>query len=193
MRWYHDLVLRTSQSGWLFANTFVFAFGSLFFVFMNLNMPFEAIVGAQMFDFQNDLTTEQVFAQLKNYDESARALYHAFMFVDFYFPFFAGLFMAAAGAFALRRLTPGFYATAVSRGWFIVFLIPTVFDWGENVFALTVVGAWPEPLGWAATGLVWCKQGKLTTVMLFQGIVALLLVLTLLQWIGRKVGLIRSR
>ncbi len=103
MRWYNDLVVRTSQSPWLFINSFIFAFGSLAFVFMNINKPFRVIVGAQMFDFQNNLTVDQIFVQLANYDESARSLYHAFLFIDFYFPFFAGLVMAAAGAFAWRH------------------------------------------------------------------------------------------
>lgn len=190
MRWYNDLAVRTSRSPWLFVNSAVFAFGSLAFVFMNINVPFEAAVGAQMFDFQNGLTTEQIFAQLVNYDDESRALYHAFLFVDFYFPFFAGLVMAAAGAFALRNVSSKYYETIRMKNLFAVFLIPTVFDWGENIFALTVVNAWPEPLGWAATGLVLCKKGKLAGVMFFQGVVLLTLVIALLKWLGRKAGLI---
>ena len=188
MRWYNDLVIRTSRSPWLFVNSAVFAFGSLAFVFMNINVPFEATVGAQMFDFQNDLTTDQIFVQLANYDDEARSLYHAFLFVDFYFPFFAGLFMAAAGAFALRYLSPGAYEAVRIRNLFAVFLIPTICDWSENIFALTVVNAWPEPLGWAATGLVLAKKGKLAGVIFFQGVVLLSLVLALAKRIGILAG-----
>ena len=191
MRWYNDLVIRTSQSPWLFINSAIFAFGSLAFVFMNINVPFEAIVGAQMFDFQNGLTADQIFAQLENYDESARALYHAFLFIDFYFPFFAGLVMAAAGAFAWRYLFPQRYQAFRARNLFIIFLIPTLFDWGENIFALTVVNGWPEQLGWAASGLVLCKKGKLASMMLFQGVVWLTLALSLLKWLGTRTGLIK--
>jgi len=191
MRWYNDLVIRTSKSPWLFINSAIFAFGSLAFVFMNINVPFEVIVGAQMFDFQNSLTTEQIFTQLKNYDESARALYHAFLFIDFYFPFFAGLVMAAAGAFAWRHLSPRHYEAIRMRNLFIIFMIPTFFDWGENLFALTVVNAWPDELGWAAAGLVLCKKCKLASMMFLQAVVFLSLVLALLKWLGAKVGMIK--
>jgi hypothetical protein len=192
MRWYNDLVIQTSKSPWLFINSAVFAFGSLAFVFFNINVAFEATVGAQMFDFQNSLTPEQIFAQLKNYDESTRALYHAFLFVDFYFPFFAGLVMAAAGAFAWRYLIPARYEIIRTRNLFVVFLIPTLFDWGENIFALTVVNAWPDALGWAAAGLVLCKKGKLAGIMILQAIVFLSLVLALLKWLGIRAGVINS-
>lgn len=191
MRWYNDLVIRTSESPWLFVNSAVFAFGSLAFVFLNINVPFEAIVGAQMFDFQNNLTTEQIFIQLEHYDESAKALYHAFLFIDFYFPFFAGLVMAAAGAFAWRHLMPVRYESIRARNLFIVFLIPTLFDWGENIFALTVVSVWPTEPGWAAAGLVLCKKGKLAGVMFLQAVVFLSLVLALLKWAGNKVGALK--
>jgi len=191
MRWYNDLVIRTSKSPWLFVNSAVFAFGSLAFVFFNINVAFEATVGAPMFDFQNSLTSEQIFAQLKNYDESMRALYHAFLFVDFYFPFFAGLVMAAAGAFAWRYLMPIRYEAIRARNLFALFLIPTLFDWGENIFALTVVNAWPDELGWAATGLVLCKKGKLAGVMFFQAVVFASLALALLKWLGTKAGVIK--
>ena len=188
MRWYNDLVVRTSRSPWLFVNSAIFAFGSLAFVFMNINVPFEAAVGAPMFDLQNGLTTEQIFVQLANYDDEARSLYHAFLFVDFYFPFFAGLVMAAAGAFALRYLSPKRYDAIRMRSLFAVFLIPTVFDWGENIFALTVVNAWPEPLVWAAAGLVLCKKCKLAGVIFFQGVVFLALAVALLKWLGTLKG-----
>jgi hypothetical protein len=192
MRWYNDLVIRTSKSPWLFINSAVFAFGSLAFVFFNINVAFEATVGAQMFDFQNGLTSDQIFAQLENYDESTRALYHAFLFIDFYFPFFAGLVMAAAGAFAWRHLMPVRYEAIRARNLFALFLIPTLFDWGENIFALIVVNTWPEELGWAAAGLVLCKQGKLAGIMFFQAIVFLSLVLVLVKWLGTRVGVFKS-
>ncbi|MDP6415238.1 MAG: hypothetical protein QGG54_09475, partial [Gammaproteobacteria bacterium] len=192
MHWYNNLVIKTSQSPWLFINTFIFAFGSLAFVFMNINTSFEAIVGAQIFDLQNNLTVDQIFTQLANYDDSARALYHAFLFIDFYFPFFAGLVMAAAGAFAWRHLLPKYYEIICSRNLFIVFLIPTLFDWGENIFALTVVNAWPNELGWAADGLILCKQGKLASIICFQAVVFLSLILALVKWLGIRTGLINN-
>jgi len=192
MRWYNDLVIRVSKSAWLWIMSTVFAFGSLYFVFLNINVPFEAIVGAQMFDFQNELTVEQIFAQLPNYDEHARALYTAFMFIDFYFPFFAGLTMAAVAAFALRHLAPGKYAQIDAKNLFALFLIPTLFDWGENISAIITVGAYPEELTAAATALVLFKKGKLASVMLAQTITLLLLLAATLKWLGVKVGIVKQ-
>lgn len=187
MRWYNDLVVLVSRSAWLWILSAVIAFGSLYFVFLNINVVFEGIVGAQMFDFQNALTTEQIFAQLPNYDERARSLYSAFMFVDFFFPFFAGLTMAAAGAFAWRYLLPGMYASIDARGLFGLFLIPTLFDWGENVSAIIVVGAYPDEFAWAASLLVMFKKGKLATVILAQAIVGLSLLAAAGKWVASKI------
>ena len=38
-----------------------------------------------------------------------RCPYYAFLFVDFFFSFFAGLVLAAAGAFPLRHLSTKWY------------------------------------------------------------------------------------
>lgn len=192
MRWYNDLVVRVSHSFFLWIMSAIFAFGSLAFVFMNINVPFEKTVGNPMFDFQNGLTVEQIYAQLPLYDESMFALYRAFLFVDFYFPFFAGLVMAAAGAFAWRHLMPTRYQIIKSKQLFALFLIPTLFDWSENIFAIVVVSAYPEEIRWAATLLVLCKQGKLATVMLAQGIVSLSLIAASLKWLATKAGIIKA-
>lgn len=190
MRWYNDLVIRVSQSAVLWILSAFTAFGSLYFVFLNLRIPFEEIVGSPMFDFQNQLTVEQIFAQLPNYDEQAQALYTAFMFVDFYFPFFAGLSLAAAGAFAWRYVAPGFYAAVDNRKLFALFLIPTLFDWCENISAILVVNAYPDELTWAAGMLVLFKKGKLATVMVGNAVVGFSLVLLPVKWIGVKVGIV---
>ncbi|MFQ5633716.1 MAG: hypothetical protein ACE5G3_00100 [Gammaproteobacteria bacterium] len=191
MRWYNDLVVRVSHSAFLWLMSGVFAFGSLFFVFMNIRLAFEEIVGAPMFDFQNDLTVEQIFAQLQHYDGQAHALYRAFLFVDFYFPFFAGLVLASAAAFAWRHLAPGFYEAIRNRALFALFLIPTLCDWGENTAAIIVVGAYPEELTWAATTLVVMKKCKLATMMLGNAITALSLAAAGLKWSGIRLGLVK--
>ena len=192
MRWYSNLVIRASTSAWLWLMSTVFAFGSLYFVFLNINVPFEAIVGAQMFDFQNELTVRQIFDQLPNYDEYARALYWAFMFVDFYFPFFAGLSMAAVAAFSLRHLARGIYARIGEKALFSLFLLPTLFDWGENISAITVVNAYPEELAWAATALVVFKKAKLAGVMTGQAITLVTLLAATAKWLALKANLLKS-
>ena len=57
----NQLVIRVSQSGWLFIFSAVTAFGSLGFVLFNINDIFDVIVSAQTFDFQNDLTVEMIY------------------------------------------------------------------------------------------------------------------------------------
>ena len=188
---YNDLVVRVSHSFFLWLMSAVFAFGSLGFVFMNLNVPFEKTVGSQMFDFQNSLTVDEIFAQLPMYDESMFALYRAFLFVDFYFPFFAGLVMAAAGAFAWRYLAPQRYEVIKRKNLLALFLIPTVFDWSENICAIIVTSSYPEEVRWAATLLVLCKKGKLAGVILGQSLVFLSLVIAGMKWLGQRTGVIK--
>lgn len=191
MQTLNNLVIRVSQSGWLFIFSAVFAFGSLYFVFFNINEVFENMVGAQLFDFQNDLSVVMVFEQLPNYFWATKKLYYAFLFVDFFFPFFAGLVLAAAAAFALRHLSAKWYDTINGRNLFWVFFIGTFFDWAENIFALTVVTAYPEELTWAATLLVVAKKGKLASIMVMQSATWLLLAASALVWAGRKAGFIK--
>jgi hypothetical protein len=193
MRWYNDLVVRVSQSAFLWLMSTVFAFGSLLFVFKNINIPFELAVGAPMFDFQNELTVAQIFAQLPYYDEQVRALYSAFLFIDFYFPFFAGLTLAAAAAWAWRYLAPGFYENFRTRSLFALFLIPTLFDWSENLSAIAVVNAWPDELTWAAGLLVLFKKGKLATVLLLNLITGASLIAAALKWALVKATIVKTR
>jgi len=192
MRSLNNLVVRVSKSGWLFVFSAVFAFGSLGLVFFNINDVFREIVGAQLFDFQNDLTVAAIFEQLPSYSPAARKLYYAFIFVDYFFPFFAGLVLAAAGAFALRHLSTKWYEIIDTRNLFSVFFIATVFDWLENTFALIVINAYPDELTTMATFLVLAKKGKLMSVMIMQGIVWILLLLAFLKNAGRKAGLLKS-
>lgn len=203
MKALNNLVIQVSHSAGLFIFSAILAFGSLFIVFFNINDVFEAIVGAQLFDFQNDLTVEQVFEQLPNYNESAIALYYAFVFIDFLFPVFASLTLGAASAFAIRYLSPGWYGKINGLNLFAVYFIPAIFDWLENFSAIAVINAYPNELTLAAGLLVIAKKGKLTMVMIMQLVswtfllLALLkwiwtfLFLPLLQWIRRKVGLIK--
>jgi hypothetical protein len=184
----NQLVIRVSQSGWLFIFSAIFAFGSLGFVFFNINDVFEVMVSAQMFDFQNDLTVEMIYKQLPNYSYAARKLYYAFLFVDFFFPFFAGLVLAAVAAFALRHFSTAWYEAVDSRNLFAVMFIGTFFDWFENIFALIVVTRYPEELTFVATMLVLAKTGKLASIVVMQGLTAILLVLAVLKWVGDKIA-----
>jgi len=183
------LAIRFSGSFGLFLLSAIVAFGSLGLVFFPINAAFAELTGGlQPFDFQNSLTTEQIFEQLPRYTEAARTLYIAFAYVDYFFPFFASLFLAALAAFSLRHLSGAWYQKVSSRNLFALFFIGCAFDWAENCFALTVIFSWPEQMTTAATLLVLAKQGKLTAVMIFQALAWTLALLAGLKWLGRKIG-----
>jgi hypothetical protein len=191
MKFLNNLVVQVSHSAGLFIFSAVLAFGSLFIVFFNINAVFEPMVGAQLFDFQNELTVEQVFQQLPNYNDAALALYSAFVFIDFLFPVFASLTLGAASAFAVRYLSSNWYATANRLNLFTIYFVPATFDWIENISAITVINAYPNELMAAAGLLVLAKKGKLASVMALQPVSWVLLLVALLKWIGAKVGLIK--
>jgi hypothetical protein len=189
----NTLVIRFSQSAGLFILSAVVAFGSLFLVFFPINVAFAELTGGlQPFDFQNGLTVEQIFEQLPLYTEAVKQLYIAFAYVDYFFPFFASMFLAALAAFSLRHLSPAGYASVSKRNLFVLFFLGCAFDWAENCFALTVIFSYPEKMMTAANLLVLAKKGKLACVMIFQGIAWTLLAFSTLKWLGKKIGLIKA-
>lgn len=193
MRALNDVVIRFSKSAGLFVLAFVVAIGSLQFVFFPINVAFAELTGGlQPFDFQNDLTVEQIFQQLPQYTDAVVNLYVAFAFVDYFFPFFASVFLGALACFSLRHLSTTAYGWANQRCLFVLFFLPAVFDWFENCFALTVIFSYPNELTTVAGLLVIAKKGKLACVAISQIVAWTLLVLAALRWLGRKVGLVRA-
>jgi hypothetical protein len=182
----NQLIIRISKSGWLVVLTTVIAFGSLA-ILMQIGNAFPAHAsGAQPFDLQNALTPDQVYPQIAGYTERARQLYYLFTTIDYVFPFAAGLFMAAAGAFALRHGLPQIYAGMVSRRLLPLFLIGSAFDWCENVAALAAILSHPDGAGAIATALVAAKRAKLFFVVLTQALTVVLLLIAGIRWISRK-------
>jgi hypothetical protein len=139
------------------------------------------------FDMQNSLTKEQVFEQLATYTDAAFDNYLWFQLVDFFFPLLGGLMMAALCAFALRTLSDKYSGIAVNRNLFLLFLVPTIFDWLENTGFLLVINSWPEAAETAATFGVTAKQLKLGTLLITQPVALVLLLAGLLKWIYRRV------
>ena len=130
-------------------------------------------------------------SQLAGYTESARQLYYAFAFTDFFFPFFASLFLAAVAAFSLRHISANWYAVACDKNLFALFFLGALFDWLENIFALVVISSYPDTSEMMANLLVLAKKGKLTMLMISQPIAWLLLAIAILKWLGRKAGLVK--
>ena len=183
MRQLNDLIIRCSQTWWLFLLSVIVAFGSLFAVFGPVRIAFAELTGGLTpFDFQNSLSVDEIFEQLAAWNEAAVQLYYAFSFVDFFFPFFAGLFLAAIAAFSLRHLSPRLYDHVAQRRLFPLMMLGPAFDWLENLCALFVIGRYPAEMTAAAGLLVVAKQGKLAAVALSQLVAFLLLVLAAGKW-----------
>ncbi len=124
--------------------------------------------GALPFDLQNSLTTDEIFSQLAGYSDKAYDLYYVFTAIDYFFPLFAGLFLATIWPYVLRHSLPRWYEIALQKNLFVLLLIPTLFDWLENISLLTVIVAFPNELNSAADAAVIAKQIKLATTYLAQ-------------------------
>ncbi len=179
----NDLMLRFSRSWPLFVLAAVVTFGSLYLFTSVIGPRFAELTGGSPpFDLQNTLTVEQVYAQLPNYSAAARRLYYLFSAIDFAFPLFASLFLAAIAAFSLRYLWPTGYAWITARRLWVLLLLPAVFDWAENVFALTVITAYGQEMRGAAAMMIYAKLGKLSLVTVSQVLGWGLLLLAGLKW-----------
>ena len=65
----------------------------------------------------------------------------------------------------------------------MLLLLPAVFDWAENIFALTVVTNFGQELRTAAALMIYSKMGKLSLTMLAQVTAWGLLLAAGVKWI----------
>lgn len=162
-------------------------------ILTNIEKGFPAITNGDVpFDMQNTLQASQVFEQLAGYTQQAFADYYLFQAVDFAFPLFAGLFLAAVCTFALRHAAPRWYSYAVKKNLLVLLLLATLFDYLENLNFLWVVSTWPEPAVLAAQLGVLAKKLKLACMSIGFALTALFLLGAAGRWIGLKTGLISS-
>ena len=160
-----EFVLRVSRTWWLYMGVLFLFVGSLQ-ALTRIGKKFPAFAGGAVpFDLQNDLRADQVYAQLAGYTQPARELYYAFTLIDYAFPFFAGLFITATVAFALRNGLPRVYAAVLSRKLLLVLMLPTAFDWLENVLAVSAILVYPTEVRWLPLLLVAAKKCKLATLV----------------------------
>jgi len=182
----NGFIVGCSESWWKFLLIFLGQTGS-FQILKRITDQFPAVTAGDVpFDMQNSLSAEQIFAQLDGYSEAAFDLYQLFQLTDYFFPLFAGLLLATVCAFSLRIASPGFYATAISRNLFVLLLVPTVFDWLENLSLLRVVSAWPNQAELAATLAVAAKMGKLGTMSIAFLVTGVLLFWAIGKWAYNK-------
>jgi hypothetical protein len=184
----NNFIVDCSKSWWKFLLLLI-GQGSTITLLNNITAKFPAVTDNHIpFDMQNTLTSEMIFAQLESYTPEAFNLYGWFQAVDYLFPVFAGLMLAAAGTFALRHAFPGIYAKALDNGVLWLWLLPSIFDWLENLNFLRVVTAWPDQAGTAASLGVAAKMAKLGSMGVVFAAVGLLLLIAAGRWVGSKVS-----
>lgn len=172
----NHFIIACSLSWWK-TTLLILGFSGTISTLMLITATFPDISGGhEPFDMQNSLSVADMWIQLATYTEQAFSRYALFQLVDYLFPLFGGLMMAALCAFALRGISEKAYSTASHKNLFLLFLIPTVFDWLENCGFLWVIIAWPEQADTAAAFAVTAKKCKLVTLMISQSVALLLLV-----------------
>lgn len=161
----------------------VIVFGLSIFLLTRLSQDFAAVTnGHEPFDMQNALSLEDLTSQLADYSPASFSTYWLFTATDFVFPFAGGIFIAAITAFALRQIAPTFYEALLARRGLLLMLAPTVCDWLENLSIVLVLTTHPNsPAGLLSSVLVF-KAFKLTTLMIAQTLMALLLVSVGVRW-----------
>ena len=178
----NQLIVRVSASGPLFLLTLAVFAGTLFLL-TSISNGFPAIAGgAPPFDMQNGLTAAQVLEQLPGYTDEARRQYLAFTAIDYVFPFAGGLFLAAIAAYCLRKQFAPIYARAVAGNWLAWLMLASLFDWCENIAAITAISAWPGTTEAMATAVVVAKKLKLGFLCATQGGVLLLMLASAVRW-----------
>jgi len=181
----NQFIVRCSFSVWKFV-MLVAGFAGTLRVMQLIGERFKEYSGGSLpFDLQNSLNSEQVYAQLANYTDYANTLYYIFSAIDFFFPLLAGLMLATICAFVLRHSAPQFYESALQRNLFPILLIPTLFDWLENLTLLATIITWPESPDSAITAAVLAKQVKLGTTALATGATVLVILYGMLNGIKK--------
>jgi len=183
----NQFIIICSQSWWKFLLIFLGQFGTMR-VLTSITEEFPLVTAGDVpFDMQNTLQSGQIFNQLEGYTERAFDLYMRFQAVDYFFPLFAGLLLATICAFSLRMASPRLYTAAGEKNLFVLLLIPTVFDWLENLNLLYVVSVWPNQAELAAKLAVAAKMAKLGSTGLAMLVTLALLLWGTSQWLSRRV------
>lgn len=180
------IALRISRTWWLYLTVFFLFSGSLQ-ALMQIGARFPEVAGgANPFDLQNDLVASAVYPQLAGYTDQAVRLYYAFNLIDYAFPLFAGLFITATVAFALRNSAPRFYEALVARRLLLVLMIATAFDWLENLAAIATITLYPTEYGWLPVLLVTAKKFKLAFMVFSNGVMFAALLFAAGTWLLRR-------
>jgi hypothetical protein len=164
----HTLILRTSRSLGAFL-ALALAFGLLLIALLRTGDAFARVTsGYRPFDLQNGLGVENIATQLPLYTDASRRFYALFALFDAVFPLVGGLMTAAAAAFLTGRTSPVTYARIEARRGFLAFMLPTLFDWLENIVILVTLFAAPPGIRVLWGMLVAFKKLKLASLAVSQ-------------------------
>ena len=182
----NNLIVSCSKSWWKFLLLLSGQIGTISLL-NNITEGFPAISGGHKpFDMQNSLQADEIFLQLATYTPEAFSQYSLFQMVDYVFPVFGGLVLACAVAFALRHASPILYQRVLDTRVLFLLLIPTIFDWLENINLLWAIKAWPEQTELAAQLAVASKLGKLSSIYCIGALAMGLLCWALVRWISQR-------
>jgi len=96
------------------------------------------------------------------------------------------LLMATIWAYVLRHTKSRWYEAGIQNNLFVLLLIPTFFDYSENISILTTLALWPEQAETVTNAVVIAKRAKLGTMMVTQGATLLLLIYGIYYWIRSR-------
>ena len=181
------LILRISRTWWLYLLVTGLAVGSLLFLQETAAAFRPRASGLDPLDLQNQLAPREVYAQFAGYAPEAREIYRRFALVDFGFPLFASLFVAATIAWSLRYALPGLYRQLADRRLLVLPLLGTAFDWMENLAVLLALGLYPVEVGGLPELVVGAKWMKLGVVAISNMVMFGLLVFAAAHYVRQRV------
>jgi hypothetical protein len=180
-----NLMIFCSKRFWAFLCITVI-FSVALFALTQISTTFASISGGhEPLDMQNTLTAPAIEAQLSAYTTASFSTYWKFTAVDFIFPFAGGLFTAAIFAFAIRSLSTALYAKLTSKNLLPLLMLPTLFDWLENISIISVLLRYPQNTLALTSAILLFKSLKLTTLTLSQVAVSMLLLGVGIQWLTK--------
>ncbi|MGI9309308.1 MAG: hypothetical protein ACR2P6_08595 [Gammaproteobacteria bacterium] len=155
---------------------------------LNISQQMADINGFQAFDMQNELTVQQIFAQLPQYTDESFRLYYLFTAIDYVFPVVAGLVLAIASVFFMRYSFPALHARLAELKLYPLLLLGTLFDFMENIFLLSTMLAFPNEAEGIATMAIVFKKCKLTMITVSGGLTLVLAIISLFSLIRRRLS-----
>ena len=161
-----DFLMRLSQSGWPVLLVLALQFLS-FRLLRSVGTQFQKVTNNhEAFDFQNKLTVNEIYTQLRDYTAASKAIYTRFFVADFFFPLFASLFLSLLWTLIFQRSGVTLFAQLLEWNVPLLTFLPAVFDWGENISFVVMISRYPNRVSGLASVAIAFKRLKLLTLIL---------------------------